>query len=133
MLVTTTPQIQNVEIKEYKGVVTGETIVGVNLLRDFFASFRDIFGGRTKSYEKELEKARTIAIEEMVQKAAAWGADAVVAVDVDYESLGKNSSLVMVAVSGTAVVTSNAPQTSPATERQSERSAIEPAPAAAPQ
>jgi len=104
MLVTTTPQIQNKNITEYKGVVTGEAIVGANFVRDFFASARDFFGGRSKSYEKELEKARTIAIEEMVHKAEGWGANAVVGVDLDYETIGKNGSMLMVAVSGTAVV-----------------------------
>ena len=104
MLVTTTPHLENARITEYKGVVTGETVVGINFVKDLFAGIRDIFGGRTRSYENEINKARTIAIEEMVHKAEEWGCNAIVGIDLDYESVGKNGSMIMVTVSGTAVV-----------------------------
>lgn len=105
MLVTTTPTLEGVDITEYKGLVTGEAIVGANIVRDIFASVRDIVGGRSAAYEKELEKARNIAMEEMVQKAEAMGANAVVGIDLDYETVGTGSML-MVSISGTAVVVS---------------------------
>lgn len=105
MLVTTTPTLEGVHITEYKGLVTGEAIVGANIVRDIFASVRDIVGGRSAAYEKELEKARNIAMEEMVQKAEAMGANAVVGIDLDYETVGTGSML-MVSISGTAVVVS---------------------------
>ena len=88
----------------YKGVVTGETIVGANVLKDLMANLRDIFGGRSKSYEKVLSEARTAAIEEMQQRAMALGANAIVGIDIDYETVGQSGSMLMVAVSGTAVV-----------------------------
>ncbi len=103
MIVTTTNRVEGREIKEYKGIVFGEVISGVNFIKDFTAGIRDIFGGRSKSYEDELQKAREEAIEEMKARANAMGADAVVGVDVDYEVLGANGSMLMVSVSGTAV------------------------------
>ena len=86
-------------------VVTGEAILGANVFRDFFASIRDIVGGRSGAYEKELRKAREIAFEELSEQAKALGANAVVGIDIDYETVGKDSSMLMVSVSGTAVKT----------------------------
>lgn len=105
MIVTTTPYIEGAKVSEYKGIVTGEAIVGANLFRDFFAGVRDLVGGRSKAYEKELEKGRNIAVNEMVEKAAQTGANAVIGVDFDYETVGKNGSMLMITVSGTSVVT----------------------------
>ncbi|MGQ9881168.1 MAG: heavy metal-binding domain-containing protein [Armatimonadota bacterium] len=104
MIVTTTLSIEGKTIRQYLGVVVGEAIVGVNIFRDLFARIRDIVGGRAGAYEKELWKARDIAMGEMVAKASAWGANAVVGVDLDYEVVGKDGSMLMVSVSGTAVV-----------------------------
>ena len=104
MIVTTTPTIEGHPIREYKGMVTGETIIGANAIKDFMAGVRDFFGGRSGAYERVLEKARSSAIEEMEKQAADLGANAIVGVDVDYETIGANASMIMVAVSGTAVV-----------------------------
>lgn len=104
MLLTTTPTIEGHPIKEYKGVVTGETIIGANLWRDFRASIRDIIGGRTDSYEEVLTESRETSINEMEERAAQMGANAIVGIDIDYETFGQNNSILMVAVSGTAVV-----------------------------
>ncbi len=103
MIVTTTSDVQGRPIVEYHGLVTGEAILGANVVRDFFASIRDVVGGRSGAYEKVLKSARDSAIEEMVAEAKARGADAVVGVDLDYEVLGKEGSMLMVAASGTAV------------------------------
>lgn len=103
MIVTTTPTIEGKAIREYCGVVTGEAIVGANLFRDLFAGVRDIVGGRSSAYEKELARARAIALEEMAEEAQQQGGNAVVGVDLDYEILGKNGSMMMVSASGTAV------------------------------
>jgi uncharacterized protein YbjQ (UPF0145 family) len=103
MLVTTTNTIEDRRIVEYYGLVTGEAILGANIFRDIFASVRDIVGGRSAGYEKELKKARDIAIEEMVAEAHARGANAVIGVDLDYETLGQGSSMLMVTACGTAV------------------------------
>lgn len=103
MIVTTTSDVQGRPIVEYHGLVTGEAILGANVVRDFFASIRDVVGGRSGAYEKVLKSARDSAIEEMVTEAKARGADAVVGVDLDYEVLGKEGSMLMVAASGTAV------------------------------
>jgi uncharacterized protein YbjQ (UPF0145 family) len=105
MIVTTTPTIEGRRIKEYLGVVTGEAVLGANLFRDFFAGIRDIVGGRSGAYEKELKKARRIAFEELEAAADKLGANAVVGVDIDYEVLGKENGMLMVTVSGTAVRT----------------------------
>lgn len=104
MIVTTTPQIEGKRIVEYKGVVFGEVVSGVDFVRDFAAGLSNFFGGRSGSYEDELMKARTDAMKEMEQRAAAMGANAVVGVDIDYEVLGANNGMLMVTASGTAVV-----------------------------
>ena len=103
MIITTTPSIEGRRISEYLGVVTGEAIMGANLFRDLFAGIRDIVGGRSGAYEKELRKAREIAFEELETAAANLGANVVVGVDIDYEVLGEKSGMLMVSVSGTAV------------------------------
>jgi uncharacterized protein YbjQ (UPF0145 family) len=106
MLQTTTPGVEGKMISNYHGVVTGEAIVGANIFRDFFAGIRDIVGGRSAAYEKELSKARTIAFEEMDEKARSLGANAIVGIDIDYETVGDRGSMLMVSVSGTAVTVS---------------------------
>ena len=103
MILTTTPTIEGRTITEYKGVVFGEVISGVNFLRDFAASIRNIIGGRSGSYEEELITARMKAMDEMASRAASLGADAVVGIDIDYEVLGENNGMLMVTASGTAV------------------------------
>ena len=102
MIQTTTPAVEGRTITEYLGVVTGEAILGANIMRDLFAGIRDIVGGRAGAYEDELRKAREIAMEELAAEASARGADAVVGIDLDYETVGQGSML-MVTVSGTAV------------------------------
>ena len=104
MILSTTPQIEGHPIREYKGVVTGETIIGANMFMDFFAGIRDIVGGRAGSYEKVLIEAKDTSMQEMMQRAQALGANAVVGIDIDYETIGANGSMLMVATSGTAVV-----------------------------
>ena len=104
MILSTTPQIEGYNIREYKGIVTGETIIGANFLKDFLGGIRDIVGGRSSSYEKVLRKAKDIAMNEMMQHAQELGANAIVGIDIDYETIGKDSSMLMVATSGTAVV-----------------------------
>jgi uncharacterized protein YbjQ (UPF0145 family) len=103
MIVTTTPSIEGRSIQQYLGIVTGETIIGANIFRDFFAGIRDIVGGRAGSYEKVLTDARETAIREMQERATALGANAVVGVDLDYEVLGAQNGMLMVSASGTAV------------------------------
>mgnify|MGYP001076740913 FL=1 len=103
MLVTTTNTIEGRRIVEYKGLVAGEAILGANLFRDIFASIRDIVGGRSGSYEKVLNDARQTAIGEMTDKAVELGANAVIGVDLDYETIGSNGSMLMVTAAGTAV------------------------------
>lgn len=115
MLLATTPIIEGGRIIRYNGVVTGEVILGANVFRDFFASIRDIVGGRAGSYETVLRDGRNTAIQEMVQEAQRLGANAIVGIDLDYESLGK--SMLMITVSGTAVTVEMAmgqPQSAPA-------------------
>ena len=104
MIVTTTPTIEGRPVQQYLGVVTGEVIVGANMFRDLFASIRDIVGGRSGSYEDVLARARMQALDEMKQFAAGMGGNAVVGVDLDYEVLGANGSMLMVSCTGTAVV-----------------------------
>lgn len=105
MIVSTTPVLEGRPVREYLGVVTGEVIVGANLFRDIFASITDLVGGRSGQYEKVLGKARHEAIEQMTEQARTLGANAVIGVDLDYEVLGQNGSMLMVSVSGTAVKT----------------------------
>ena len=104
MILSTTPTIEGHTIKEYKGVVTGETIIGANVFKDFFAGISDIVGGRAGSYEEVLREAKDTSIKEMMQRAQTMGANAVVGIDIDYETIGSNGSMLMVATSGTAVV-----------------------------
>ncbi len=104
MLVTTTPSIEGRAIREYRGIVTGEAIMGANIFKDIFAGIRDIVGGRSATYERELQRARDISLQEMTERAAALGANAVVGVDLDYEVLGANGGMLMVSASGTAVI-----------------------------
>jgi uncharacterized protein YbjQ (UPF0145 family) len=104
MIVTTTPSVEGRRIREYRGIVTGEAILGANIFRDLFAGIRDIVGGRSAAYEKELRTARETAMAEMVAGAAEAGANAVVGVDLDYEVLGQNNGMLMVSISGTAVI-----------------------------
>lgn len=104
MLMTTTPNIEGKRITRYAGIVTGEAIIGANIFSDFFAKVRDIVGGRAGAYEGALADAREIAMKEMGEAAARLGANAVVGVDLDYEVLGQTNGMLMVTVSGTAVV-----------------------------
>jgi len=104
MLVTTTPNIEGKRISNYYGLVSGEAILGANIFKDFFAGIRDVVGGRSAAYEKELRKAKDVAVQEMCQQAEAMGANAVIAVDLDYETIsGTGSNMLMVTASGTAV------------------------------
>jgi uncharacterized protein YbjQ (UPF0145 family) len=103
VIVSTTPTLEGRPIQEYMGIVTGEVIVGANLFRDLFANIRDIVGGRSGSYERILADARKQAIEELQAEAAAMGGNAVVGIDLDYEVIGPNGSMLMVSASGTAV------------------------------
>lgn len=103
MLVTTTHTIEGRRIIEYKGLVAGEAILGANLFRDLFASIRDLVGGRSGAYERVLGDARQTAVAEMSDKAASLGANAVIGVDIDYETVGQNGSMLMVTAAGTAV------------------------------
>lgn len=104
MIVTTTNTIEGREIKEYKGIVFGEVIAGVDFIKDIAANFTNFFGGRSNSYEEELIGARKAAINEMIERAKNLNCDAIIGVDVDYEVLGRDGHMLMVTVSGTAVV-----------------------------
>ena len=106
VIVTTTPSIEGRRITDYKGIVTGEAIMGANIFKDLFAGIRDIVGGRSATYERELRRARDIAMDEIRTAAAEMGANAVVGIDLDYETVGTNASMLMVTISGTAVVVS---------------------------
>ena len=103
MLLTTTNNIEGKKITQYYGIVSGETIIGANVFKDFFAGIRDIVGGRAGSYESVLREAKETALQEMSQQAARMGANAVIAVDLDYETVGGNGSMRMVTAAGTAV------------------------------
>jgi len=103
MIVPTTNSVEGRRIAGYAGLVSGEAVMGANVFRDMFASIRDIVGGRSGAYEKELKKARDIAIADMVEEATSLGANAVVGVDIDYETVGANASMLMVTATGTAV------------------------------
>jgi uncharacterized protein YbjQ (UPF0145 family) len=104
MIVTTTPNVEGRKISAYRGIVTGEAIMGANLFKDLFAGIRDIVGGRSAVYEEELRKAKDLALQEMQERAQSQGANAIVSVDLDYETVGQGGSMLMVAASGTAVV-----------------------------
>lgn len=104
MIITTTSTLEGKKIKEYLGIVSGEAILGANIFKDFFAGIRDIVGGRSAAYENELRQAKDIAIREMVDQARALGGNAILAVDLDYETIGQGSSMLMVTACGTAVV-----------------------------
>jgi uncharacterized protein YbjQ (UPF0145 family) len=103
MIITTTPMVEDRPVREYLGIVTGEVIVGANIFKDLFAGIRDIVGGRAGAYEGALRDARNEAFRELEAEAADRGADAVIGVDIDYEVVGSNGSMLMVSVSGTAV------------------------------
>lgn len=103
MLITTTNNIEGKKIVKYLGLVSGEAIVGANIFKDIFASIRDIVGGRSAAYEKELRTAKEIAINEMIEQAKLLGGNAVIAVDLDYETVGQGGSMLMVSACGTAV------------------------------
>ena len=103
MLLTTTPSVEGQPVREYRGIVTGEAIVGANILKDIMAAVRDVVGGRARAYEDALRSARQDALREMAQHAESLGADAVIGVDLDYEVLGRAGSMLMVNASGTAV------------------------------
>lgn len=104
MIITTTPTIQGKDIVEYKGIVFGEVIAGINVVKDIVAGLSNIFGGRSGTYEEELINARTNAMNELMANAQKIGANAVVGVDVDYEVLGADNGMIMVIASGTAVI-----------------------------
>jgi len=104
MLVTTTPSVEGRRITRYCGVVCGEAILGANIFKDMFAGLRDIVGGRSGTYEKELQRAREIALKELEERASSMGANAVVGVDLDYEVMGRENGMLMVSASGTAVI-----------------------------
>jgi len=104
MITTTTPTLEGHPIRAYKGIVTGEAILGANIIKDFFAGIRDVVGGRSAAYERELSRAREIALGELAQRGRDLGANAVVGVDLDYEVLGQSGGMLMVSASGTAVV-----------------------------
>lgn len=103
MIMTTTHTIEGRDVSKYFGVVTGEAILGANIFKDIFAGIRDIVGGRSASYERELQEARRLAFTEMEEKARRVGANAIIGIDIDYETIGANGSMLMVSVSGTAV------------------------------
>jgi uncharacterized protein YbjQ (UPF0145 family) len=104
MLTTTTNTVEGARIREYLGVVSGEVIFGANVLRDFMAGIRDVIGGRSEAYEQTLREAREHALREMIGEASALGANAVIGVDIDYETVGSSGSMLLVSASGTAVI-----------------------------
>jgi uncharacterized protein YbjQ (UPF0145 family) len=108
MIVTTTNNLEGKKVVKYLGIVSGEAIIGANIVKDFFAGIRDIVGGRSGSYEEGLREAKDIALREMQEQAFRIGANAILAVDLDYETLGSNGSMLMVSSSGTAVVVEDA-------------------------
>lgn len=104
MMLTTTNSIEGFTIKEYKGIVTGETIIGANFIKDFKANLTDFFGGRSNAYEKVLVEAKQTALKELEEKAILLGANAVIGIHIDYEALGAKGSMLMVSICGTAVI-----------------------------
>lgn len=103
MIITTTQSVEGKSITQYHGIVAGEAVLGANIFKDLFAGIRDLVGGRSGTYERELQRARDIALKELTEKAEELGANAVVGVDLDYEVLGKENGMLMVSASGTAV------------------------------
>jgi uncharacterized protein YbjQ (UPF0145 family) len=103
MLLTTTNNVEGKQVSQYYGVVTGETIIGANIFKDFFASIRDVVGGRSGSYERVLREAKDTALREMQEEARKLGANAVIGIDLDYETVGAGNGMLMVTASGTAV------------------------------
>ncbi|MCF2444677.1 heavy metal-binding domain-containing protein [Dyadobacter sp. CY345] len=103
MLVTTTPNIEGKKIIKYIGLVNGEAIIGANVVKDFLGSIRDVVGGRSGSYEQALREAKSIALREMMEQAQRLGAHAIIGVDLDFETIGGNGSMLMVSANGTAV------------------------------
>ena len=103
MIVTTTPTIEGRMVRTYLGVINSETIIGANFIKDILGGLRDFFGGRSSTYEKVMEEAKESALRELVDKARAMGADAVIGIDLDFETIGANGSMLMVSASGTAV------------------------------
>ena len=103
MLISTAPTVEGKRITAYHGIVSGDAILGANVFKDVFAGIRDIVGGRSAAYEKELKSAKKLALEEIETEATSLGANAIIAVDLDYETVGQNGSMLMVSVSGTAV------------------------------
>ena len=119
MILSTTPAIQGREVDRYLGIVFGDTVLGVNFLKDFLGSIRDFVGGRSATYERELGTARDSAMRELMEQAQALGADAVIGIDIDYEVLGAEGGMLMVSISGTAVALKGAaggPAASPWTQ-----------------
>lgn len=110
VIVTTTPTIEGHTIVDYRGIVTGEAILGANMFKDLFADIRDIVGGRSATYERELQRARDVALEEIEERAKELGANAIVGLDLDYEVLGASNGMLMVSASGTAVIIERANQ-----------------------
>ncbi len=104
MIITTTPSIEGKQVTKYLGLVSGEAIIGANIVKDFFAGIRDIVGGRSAAYEESLREAKEIALREMQEQAARLGANAILSIDLDYETLGSGGSMLMVTACGTAVV-----------------------------
>lgn len=104
MLIVTTPNIEGKKVTKYLGIVSGEAILGANIFKDLFAGIRDIVGGRAAAYERELKQAKDIALQEMEEQARMLGGNAILSVDLDYESLGQTGGMLMVTASGTAVV-----------------------------
>ena len=103
MLITTTSTLQDIKVVKYLGVVSGETIIGANIFKDFFAGIRDIVGGRAGTYERVLREAKDTSLREMEERARNIGANAIVGIDIDYETIGEGNSMIMVSCSGTAV------------------------------
>ena len=108
MICTTTNTLEGRKIKKYLGIVSGETIIGANIVRDFMAGITDIVGGRSSAYEKSLVEAKELALKELQQEAESIGANAVIGIDLDYETIGANGSMLMVSASGTAVIVDRA-------------------------
>lgn len=103
MIITTTHHIEGREVTSYEGIVTGEAIIGAHVFKDFFAALRDFFGGRSGAYEKTIREAKDMALRDMEEKAKDMGADAILAVDIDYQSMGKTNSMLVAIATGTAV------------------------------